>query len=75
MAGPSLISAATAASDRRFALGVWSSYMPTGAGLSPGWLALLACTMLLANVPGNLIGGALVQRGMSRGRLIAAPTA
>ncbi len=166
VSGPSLISAATAASDRRFALGVWSSYMPTGAGLAmalaplllplagwrglwaatagvlmlaaaaawgqrryyspaggsshavpvsstlavlrqplpwllalafgawalqhfalivwlptflkeqrgigPGWVALLTCTMLLANVPGNLIGGALVQRGVSRGRLIAA---
>ena len=165
VSAPSLISAATAASDRRFALGVWSSYMPTGAGLAmalaplllpaagwrglwvaaaavlllaavaawsqrlhyrpaggsshpaatgpalsvlrqplpwllalafgvwalqhfalivwlptflkeqrgyaPGWVALLSCTMLLANVPGNLIGGALVQRGMSRGRLIA----
>lgn len=166
VSGPSMISAATAAGDRRFALGVWSSYMPTGAGLamalaplllpaagwrglwvaaaavlllaaaaawsqrlhyrpaggsshaaatgptlavlrqplpwllalafgvwalqhfalivwlptflkeqrgySPGWVALLCCTMLLANVPGNLIGGGLVQRGMSRGRLIAA---
>jgi len=165
VSGPSLISAATAAGDRRFALGVWSSYMPTGAGLAmalaplllpfagwralwaataavlllaawaawaqrrhyrpaggsshaapagstlsvlrqplpwllalafgvwalqhfalivwlptflkeqrglpPGWVALLTCTMLLANVPGNLIGGALVQRGVSRGRLIA----
>ena len=165
VSGPSLISAATAAGDRRFALGVWSSYMPTGAGLAmtlaplllpaagwrglwvaaaavlllaavaawsqrlhyrpaggsshaaatgptlsvlrqplpwllalafgvwalqhfalivwlptflneqrgyaPGWVALLCCTMLLANVPGNLIGGALVQRGRSRGRLIA----
>jgi len=165
VAGPALISAASAPVDRRFALGVWSSYMPAGAGLamalsplllpatgwrglwvaaalvlvlaaatawrqrawyrpaggsshtttlgptlavlrqplpwllalafgawalqhfalivwlptflkeqrglSPGWVALLSCTMLLANVPGNLIGGALVQRGASRGRLIA----
>ncbi|OGB00934.1 MAG: MFS transporter [Burkholderiales bacterium RIFCSPHIGHO2_12_FULL_69_20] len=165
VAGPALISAATAPADRRFALGVWSSYMPAGAGLamalsplllpstgwrglwaaaaavlavaaaaawfqrawyapaggsshaapagpalavlrqplpwllalafglwalqhfalivwlptflkeqrglSAGWVALLTCVMLLANVPGNLIGGALVQRGMPRGRLIA----
>lgn len=165
VAGPALISAATAPADRRFALGVWSSYMPAGAGLamalSPlllpttgwrglwvataavlavaaaaawrqrawygpaggsshaapagpalavlrqplpwllaltfgawalqhfalivwlptflkeqrgltaGWVALLTCVMLLANVPGNLIGGALVQRGVPRGRLIA----
>ena len=165
VAGPALISAATAPADRRFALGVWSSYMPAGAGLamalsplllpstgwrglwlatavvlavaaaaawqqrawyapaggsshpapagpalavlcqplpwllalafgvwalqhfalivwlptflkeqrgsSAGWVALLTCVMLLANVPGNLIGGALVQRGVPRGRLIA----
>ena len=165
VAGPALISAASAPADRRFALGIWSAYMPAGAGLamalSPlllahgGWRALWALTaamlalaaglvwrqrahyapaggsthaapagpalavlrqplpwllalafgtwalqhfaliiwlptflreqrgldagavawlsagMLLANVPGNLIGGALVQRGVSRGRLIA----
>ncbi|MDO9285852.1 MAG: MFS transporter [Aquabacterium sp.] len=165
VAGPALISAATAPADRRFALGVWSSYMPAGAGLamalsplllpsngwrglwlaaaavlalaaaaawqqrawyapaagsshaapagpalavlrqplpwllaltfgawalqhfalivwlptflkeqrglSAGWVALLTCVMLLVNVPGNLIGGALVQRGVPRGRLIA----
>lgn len=165
VAGPALISAASAPADRRFALGIWSSYMPAGAGLamalSPlllaqgGWRALwllttvmlalaallvwhqrahyapaggsshaapagpalavlrqplpwllalafgtwalqhfaliiwlptflreqrglaagpvawLSAGMLLANVPGNLIGGALVQRGVSRGRLIA----
>lgn len=33
--------------------------------------SLLSCTMVLANVPGNLIGGALLQRGWNRGRLIA----
>lgn len=165
VAGPALISAATAPADRRFALGVWASYMPAGAGvamalsplllpstgwrglwvaaaamlavaalaawqqrawyapaggsshaapagpalavlrqplpwllaltfgawalqhfalivwlptflkeqrgLSAGWVALLTCVMLLVNVPGNLIGGALVQRGVPRGRLIA----
>ena len=41
VSGPSLISAATAASDRRFALGVWSSYMPTGAGLAMALAPLL----------------------------------
>ncbi len=165
VAGPALISAAAAPADRRFALGVWSSYMPAGAGLamalsplllpttgwrglwlaaavvlllaaaaawrqrawyaaagasghaadharalavlrqplpwllalafglwalqhfalivwlptflqeqrglSAGWVAALTCVMLLANVPGNLIGGALVQRGLPRGQLIA----
>lgn len=166
VAGPALISAAAADRDRRFALGIWSSYMPVGAGLAMalapmllpagGWqalwlasatalllaaalawrqravyaataasssastslretlsvvrqplpwllslafsvwalqhfaliiwlptflkeqrnlpagtVALLTCVMLLVNVPGNLIGGSLVQRGFSRGRLIA----
>lgn len=166
VAGPALISAASQPADRRFCLGIWSSYMPAGAGLamalaplvlpSTGWrglwivssLALLAAAawawrerqayrptdasghvapplrqtlavlrsplpwllalafglwalqhfaliiwlptfldeqrhmpagtvalltglMLVVNVPGNLIGGALVQRGLPRGRLIA----
>jgi predicted MFS family arabinose efflux permease len=165
VAAPTLISAASAATDRRFALGVWSTYMPAGAGLAmalsplllprwgwrglwiatalalaaaaaaawqqrafyaaggrsgaptalrptlavlrqplpwllalafgawalqhfaliiwlptflkeqrglgPGWVALLSCVMLLACVPGNLVGGALVQRGLPRGRMIA----
>ena len=168
VAAPSLVSAAAAPTDRRFALGVWATYMPAGAGLamalSPlllpwagwrgmwllaclgllaaaawcwlqrrhyraaqasgqalagrGWrsalavlrqplpwlyalafglwalqhfalivwlptflreqrglaatpVALLTCAMLLACVPGNLLGGALVQRGVPRGRLIA----
>lgn len=165
VAAPSLISAAAAPADRRFALGIWSAYLPAGAGLamalSPlllpaaGWRGLwllaaalllaaaagvlaqrrhfataapsghalpwagalavlrqplpwlyglafglwalqhyalivwmpsflreqrgldaaaaawLTCLMLLACVPGNLLGGALVQRGLSRGRLIA----
>ena len=57
---------------QHFALIVW---MPTflreqrGLGATP--VALLTCTMLLACVPGNLLGGALVQRGVPRGRLIA----
>jgi MFS transporter, CP family, cyanate transporter len=165
VSAPSLISAASAPADRRFALGVWSTYMPAGAGLAmalsplllplagwrglwlltsvallaaafaawrqrshyaaagasghagqlasalavlrqpmpwllalafgswalqhfalivwlptflldqraygPGRVALLSCAMLLACVPGNLVGGALVQRGISRGKLIA----
>ena len=164
VAGPVLVSAATAPADRRFALGMWSSYMPAGAGLafalspwllagwgwqglwwfsllalllaaaalwtqrlhyraatvapdepteaiwpvlrqplpwllalsfgawalqhfalivwlptflreqrglSAGWVAALSAVMLLANVPGNLLGGALVQRGWPRGLLVA----
>jgi CP family cyanate transporter-like MFS transporter len=34
--------------------------------------SLLSCIMVLANVPGNLIGGSLLQRGWHRGNLIAA---
>ena len=34
--------------------------------------SLLSCVMVLANVPGNLIGGSLLQRGWRRGNLIAA---
>jgi cyanate permease len=163
VAAPSLVSAAAAPADRRFALGIWATYMPAGAGLamaaSPlllplaGWrglwalavvallaaaalcwaqrrhyatgtalamplrptlavlrqplpwlyalafgawalqhfalivwmptflreqrglgptpVALLTGAMLLACVPGNLLGGALLQRGVARGRLIA----
>lgn len=166
VAGPGLVSAAAAPADRRFAIGVWATFMPAGAGLamllsppllaSVGWRGLwalvaavlalaalatwlqrahyaaaapaplrgsagaavallrqplawllalafgcwaiqhfslivwlptflmeqrgmtsgaaaaLTALMLLVNVPGNLIGGALVQRGLPRGRLIAA---
>src|SRR5574337_891082 len=149
VAGPGLIHVAAASAQRRFALGLWSAYMPAGAGLAlalsplllprsgwrglwlasaaalliaaalawrqrrhyvaavggthasqlapalavlrrltPWWLALafgawaiqhfaliiglLTCLMLFANVPGNLIGGALIQRGLPRGWLIAA---
>ncbi len=57
---------------QHFALIIWlPTYLKEQRGLSPGWVALLSCAMLLVNVPGNLLGGALVQRGWSRGRLIA----
>lgn len=57
---------------QHFALIVWlPTFLKEQRGLGAGWVALLTCTMLLANVPGNLIGGALVQRGVARGRLIA----
>lgn len=54
VAAPALVSAAAQPADRRFALGVWSTYMPAGAGLamalSPlvlpnaGWRGLWALT-------------------------------
>jgi cyanate permease len=57
---------------QHFALIVWlPTFLKEQRGLSPGWVALLSCVMLLACVPGNLLGGAWVQRGASRGRLIA----
>jgi MFS transporter, CP family, cyanate transporter len=57
---------------QHFALIVWlPTMLKEQRGLSTGWVALLTCVMLLACVPGNLLGGALVQRGMARGRLLA----
>lgn len=57
---------------QHFALIVWlPTFLKEQRGLSPAWVALLSCAMLLACVPGNLIGGALVQRGVARGRIIA----
>lgn len=57
---------------QHFALIVWlPSYLKEQRGLGPAAVALLTCAMLLANVPGNLLGGALLQRGFRRGRLIA----
>ena len=58
---------------QHFALIVWlPTFLKEQRGLGTGWVALLTCVMLLACVPGNLVGGALVQRGMARGRMIAA---
>lgn len=166
VSAPALVTAAAAPLDRRFALGIWSAYMPAGIGLvmllSPlllllgGWrgvwgltlgvlffaawvlhrsqpayrvpslrandphpfatardvllqplpwllsltmlswtlqhyalivwlptflkeqrdlgavaVALLSCLMVLVNVPGNLLGGRLLQRNYRRGNLIA----
>jgi len=34
-------------------------------------VSLLACMMVLANVPGYLLGGSLLQRNFRRGSLIA----
>ncbi len=46
---------------QHFALIVWlPTFLKEQRGLSPGWVALLTCVMLLANVPGNLLGGSLV---------------
>lgn len=57
---------------QHFALIVWlPSYLKEQRALGDTAVALLTGAMLLANVPGNLIGGMLLQRGFRRGRLIA----
>jgi cyanate permease len=45
VASPALITAASAAADRRFALGLWSAYMPLGASV-----AMLASPLLLPHL-------------------------
>jgi MFS family permease len=51
-------------------------FMPTlfvdAYGVVPGHAAYLTALMVGVNVPGNLAGGALLQRGVRRSRLIAA---
>jgi cyanate permease len=57
---------------QHFALIVWMpTYMLDKRGMGAGSVALLTSIMLVACVPGNLIGGALVQRGLPRGALLA----
>lgn len=57
---------------QHYALIIW---LPTFLGEQRGFgmlaTALLSCLMVLANVPGNLLGGSLLQRGWRRGDLIA----
>lgn len=58
---------------QHFALIVWlPTYLQEQRGYSGSAVALLTGAMLVACVPGNLLGGALVQRGWPRGLLIAA---
>ncbi len=58
---------------QHFALIIWlPTFLKEQRALSDGPVALLTCVMLLANVPGNLVGGALIQRGWPRGWMIAA---
>lgn len=61
---------------QHFALIVWlPTYLQEERGLSTATVALLTSAMLVACVPGNLLGGVLVQRGWPRGLLIAAAQA
>ncbi len=58
---------------QHFALIVWlPTYLQEQRGLGGTSVALLTSAMLVACVPGNLLGGWLVQRGWPRGLLIAA---
>lgn len=58
---------------QHFALIVWMpTYLVEQRQTGPGATAVLTGLMLLACVPGNLIGGWLVQRGARRGTLLLA---
>ncbi|MDP3085434.1 MAG: MFS transporter [Rubrivivax sp.] len=57
---------------QHFALIVWMpTYLQEQRGLGDGAVAVLTSVMLVACVPGNLIGGWLVQRELPRGLLLA----
>ena len=57
---------------QHFALIVWlPTYLQEQRSLGTAPVALLTGAMLVACVPGNLLGGVLLQRGWSRGRLVA----
>jgi predicted MFS family arabinose efflux permease len=57
---------------QHFALIVWMpTYLHEVRGLGHGTVALLTGAMLVACVPGNLVGGWLVQQGVARGRILA----
>lgn len=58
---------------QHFALIVWMpTYLQEQRGLGAGATAVLTGVMLMACVPGNLLGGWLVQGGLRRGTLLAA---
>jgi MFS family permease len=59
--------------------GQWTSLMtwlPTFAvderGMSPATASLLTAMFVAANIPGNLLGGILIKRGIARGAVMAA---
>ena len=57
---------------QHFALIIWlPTFLQEQRNLSPLAVSLLSCMMVLANVPGNLLGGSLLQRNFRRGSLIA----
>ena len=57
---------------QHFALIIWlPTFLQEQRSLSALAVSLLSCVMVLANVPGNLLGGSLLQRNFRRGSLIA----
>lgn len=58
---------------QHFALIIWlPTFLKEQRDYPATTVSLLAALMIIVNVPGNLLGGALVQRNFRRGRLIAA---
>lgn len=61
---------------QHFALIIWlPTFLKEQRDFSPLTIALLSCLMVLVNVPGNLLGGALLQRNFRRGNLVATASA
>ena len=57
---------------QHYALIIWlPTFLQEQRNLSPLTVSLLSCMMVLVNVPGNLLGGSLLQRKFRRGNLIA----
>jgi cyanate permease len=57
---------------QHYALIIWlPTFLQEQRNLAPLAVSLLSCLMVLANVPGNLLGGSLLQRHFRRGPLIA----
>jgi MFS family permease len=57
---------------QHYALIIWlPTFLQEQRKFSPLAVSLLSCLMVLVNVPGNLLGGSLLQRNFRRGTLIA----
>lgn len=57
---------------QHYALIIWlPTFLREQRGMATGLAAFLSCLMVLANVPGNLLGGSLLHRNYRRGSLIA----
>ncbi len=57
---------------QHYALIIWlPTYLLEQRGLQPFAVAMLTCLMVLANVPGNMLGGILLHRHFGRGNMIA----